>query len=211
MMTSFPLIISFYTQNTPYEIEVQNLIDSCRRFDLPHHIEGVESLGSWEMNCAFKPYFILKQLQERKRPVLWVDADGVFVQRPAAQEVFSADFAVRIHPDLPVDHPSKVVSSTVYVNDTEEGRRLVLLWAEECRKQLADPERSQVFWDQIALRNALFSSPHGAVFHPMPLAYAKIFDHPGDLETVLEPVIEHYQASRRFKRIIDNVENCPFL
>ena len=63
-MISFPLVISFYTKNTPYEAEVQNLIDSCRRFDLPHQIEGVESFGSWEMNCAFKPYFILKQLKQ---------------------------------------------------------------------------------------------------------------------------------------------------
>ncbi len=202
-MESFPLVISFYTSNTPYEEEVQHLLASCRRFGLANQIEGVESFGGWELNCAYKPYFILQKLKERKRPVLWVDADGVFVRSPAAQDVFVSDLAVRIHSELSWDHPSKVISSTVYVNYTQAALQLVRFWAEECRKQLADPQRSAEFWDQIALRDALFFSSHGAHVQPMPLAYAKIFDHPGDVEKVAEPVIEHYQASRRFKKIIN--------
>jgi len=201
-MNDFPVIISFYSSETPYQVEVQNLIASCKKFGLKTSIEGVPSFGSWELNCAYKPFFILKKLEELKTPVLWVDADGVFVQAPKREKVFTSDLSVRYERTLPDDHPSKVISSTVFVNCTEKGEDLVKFWAKECEKSLLNSNRSGEFWDQVALRDAILANPMKASVEILPLSYAKIFDHQGDLKDVVNPVIEHYQASRRYKQII---------
>ena len=201
-MKTFPVIISFYTKDTPYEKEVQNLIESCRKFGLETSIEGVENFGSWELNCAYKPYFILQKIRELQAPLLWVDADGVFVQKPVWQEAFSADLAVRMHADLPQEHPSRVITSTVFVQPNEATDQLLQSWIKQCQKKLLDPNRTSEFWDQIALRDAILERAGEVNVSSMPLSYAKIFDHPEDNILAPNPVIEHFQASRRFKKYI---------
>jgi len=199
----FPVIISFYTKNTPYQLEIQNLIASCEAFDLEIQVEGVESFGTWELNCAYKPFFILKTLDELQMPLLWVDADGVFVQKPTWQEAFQSDLSVRYHSELPKDHPSKVISSTIFVAPTPQARHLLKMWIKECQKSLLDPNRKEEFWDQMALRDAILQKPPEITVSSLPLTYAKIFDHPQDCKEVASPVIEHYQASRRSKKFIN--------
>lgn len=201
-MSTFPVIISFYTVDTPYQIEVQNLIASCAKYRLQTAIEGYPSFGTWELNCAFKPFFILQKMQQLQKPLLWVDADGVFLQKPTWQDAFQADLSVRMHDDLPTDHPSKVISSTIFVANTKKAEQLIRYWALETKRLLLDPERKEEFWDQIALRNVLLASAKTAKIAPLPFSYAKIFDHPGDMKSIPEAVIEHYQASRRFKKIV---------
>jgi hypothetical protein len=201
-MKDFPVIVSFYTKNTPYEEEVKNLIQSCARFGLETQIEGVDSFGSWELNCAFKPFFLYQKLQELKKDLLWVDADAVFLQKPVSLDVFAADLAVRIHDELPDHHPSKVISSTIYVSYTEKAQELLRKWAQECTKQLMRQDRKEEFWDQIALRDVLFSKKTLAKVGSLPRTHTKIAGHPQDEKEVPEAVIEHYQASRRFKNFL---------
>lgn len=203
-MTEFPVIVSFYTKNTPYEKEVENLIASCKRFGLETSIDGVDSFGSWELNCAFKPFFLHQKLQELNKKLLWVDADAVFVRKPALLEEFSADFAVRINEDLDDDHPSKVMSGTIFVNATPRAQELLRRWAEACVKELMREDRTEEFWEQTALRDILLSKDLKADVRSLPLSYVKIPGHPLDEHNILEPIIEHHQASRRFKRIVNN-------
>ena len=194
----FPVIISFYTRNTPYEEEVKNLIESCKKFDLAIEVEGIDSFGSWELNCAFKPFFIWRMMEKLGRPVLWVDADGIFLKKPRWQEAFDSDLSVRFHGELDWDHPSKVITSTLFVCPSLEGKAILRRWIRQTQKHLLDPNRTLEFWDQIALRDAL--NGWEGMLEPMPLSYAKIFDHPSDCISTPDPVIEHYQASRRFKK-----------
>ncbi len=204
-MSSLPLVVSFYTLDTPYEEEVKYLQASCESFQIENQIEGIPSAGSWERNCAFKPIFILKKMEECQRPLLWVDADAVFIRPLENLSVFSADFAVRIYP-CPEDHPSKIVSATLFINNTEAARNLVYLWAKECLLMLEDKERVQEVWDQDALRRVLFTKAHKAQVVPLPVEYSKIVGHPGDEEECLDPVIIQNQASRRYKRWINHPE-----
>jgi len=203
-MNNFPLIVSYYTKKTIYQLEVQNLIASCEKWNLPIEVEGIESFGSWELNCGYKPFFLYRKLQELKKPLLWVDADAVVLKQPEVLEAFSADLAVRINEGLSPDHPSKVISSTIFVNYTREGGELLRRWAEESNRQLGEAGRKEEFWDQIALRNVIFNQSHKAKVVSMPLEYTKISDHPFDSQAVKEPIIEHYQASRRFKNSINS-------
>ncbi|MBS0620105.1 MAG: hypothetical protein JSS61_01420 [Verrucomicrobia bacterium] len=195
-MADFPLVVSYYTKDTLYQLEVQNLIASCEMWGLKHWIEPIASAGSWEYNCAYKPFFLYQMLQKHQCPLFWVDADGVFAKKPEVLEVFSNDLAVLIN-DLPDDHPSKVYSASVYVNATEPAERILKLWAKECCDQLADPHRTEEVWDQIALRNVLHKGE--ASVGKLPIEYAAIFDQ-GEAE---HAVITHYQASRRLKKSIN--------
>lgn len=205
-MGDFPLVVSYYTQNTLYQLEVQNLIASCEKWNLEHHIEPIASLGSWEKNCAYKPLFLLKKLQEFSRPLFWVDADAVFVRKPKNLEVFEADFAVRINADWDDDHPSKVMSGSVYINATEGAERILKSWAKECFEQLLDPLRAEELWDQVVLRDVLKKSVSGAKIQALPPMYTMIFDNPHDKKNLDEAVICHYQASRRLKKIVNELE-----
>ncbi|MBM3199220.1 MAG: glycosyltransferase family 77 protein [Chlamydiae bacterium] len=201
---SFPLVASFYTKNTPYEEEVRHLRDSCERFHLEHHIVGVPSMGSWELNCAYKPLFLLQMMEKLRRPLLWVDADAVFVREPSFLEVFRADLAVRMY-NCPDHHPSRIVSATLFINATPAALQILHLWAEECISRFQEKDRKQEVWDQDALRKVLLEEEHGATYLPLPAAYSKIPEHPEDEAICQDPVIVQNQASRRYKRWV----NCP--
>jgi hypothetical protein len=193
----FPLVISFYTKNTPYQLDAHHLIASCEKFGIEHYIEGIDSYGSWELNCAFKPFFIAEKLRQFERPVMWVDVDAVFVKKPKTLKVFEKDCAAYHQTDLADDHPSKVRSSTVFINHTEGGALILKAWAEECQRLLVDPQRTEEFWDQMALRN-VFLSHDPKKLGCLPVSYIKILGHPVDAKCA-HPIILHLQASRRAK------------
>ncbi len=207
-MDRLPLVVSFYTLDTPYEKEVQFLIDSCRKFGIEHQIDGIPSSGSWEMNCAFKPLFLLKKLEELKRPLLWVDADAVFMQPFSFLEVFSLDLGVRLY-DCPNDHPSRICSATVFVNSTAGGMGIVRLWAAKCLSMFKEKDRKKEIWDQDVLRGVLFQSEHKGVWGALPETYSIIAGHPEDGK-YKNPVIVQNQASRRYKRWINYPEERIF-
>ncbi len=198
------MIISFYTLGTPYEKEVKKLIDSCAQLEIEADIEGIDSKGSWEKNCAMKPFFILRKLKQWDRPVLWVDADAVFRQRPDFNEFDGCDVAVRMNEFLPKTHESQIISSTVFVRNNPAGMTLLEEWCREVDKELSDKGRVFEFWDQTALRDALHRNPD-LRFLPMPLKYAKIFDFDDLFISEQEVVIEHFQASRRFKNKVNAI------
>lgn len=196
-----PMVVSFYTKDTPYALEVQNLIASCEQFGIKIDVEGIPSYGSWELNCAYKPFFILERLKRHRRPLLWVDADAIFVSMLKQSDAFTADLAVCINDSCAIDHPSKVMSGTIFIAATKEAEELLRLWCCECQKLLLQEGRTSEFWDQEALRNAIFSCPHSARVAKLPPEYIKIFDRP--LDSASGPaIIEHYQASRRLKKLV---------
>lgn len=195
----FPTIVSFYTKNTLYESEVQKLIESCERYELDYWVEGIESFGAWELNCAYKPFFIHRMIQRLQRPVLWVDADATFQQKPASLPAFQADLAVRINLELPLEHPSRVMTGTVFAGATDGAERLLRTWAEACQKELTTPGREVEFWDQVALRDVLALSSY--YIQNLPKAYVKIEGHPQDELEVPDAVIQHHQASRWHKSL----------
>jgi len=166
-----------------------------------YEIVGVPSQGSWELNCAYKPFFLMEMLKRLQKPLLWVDADAVFVRTPRWVGIFEADIAVRINASLSDDHDSKVASGTIFVNHTEGARKVLGAWQRETSRLLCDPERKVEFWDQISLRNVLLKEKEAKIA-PLPLEYIKIFDHPLDAQEIPDPVIVHYQASRRLKKLV---------
>lgn len=206
-MDTFPLVVSYYTKETFYQFEVENLIASCEKWGIEHRIEGIDSLGSWELNCCFKPYFLYQMLEKLQRPLFWVDADAIFVKKPTLFKGVAADLAVRINSTFSPDHPSRVMSGSLYVNATEGGRRALLAWAKGCYAALSDPKRETEVWDQIVLRGLIekeyLEPSSGIKIAPLPEEYTYISDNEQDKSSICSPVICHFQASRRFKKFIN--------
>jgi hypothetical protein len=202
-LEDFPLVVSYYTKDTLYQLEVQNLIASCEQWQLEYHVESITSFGSWERNCSYKPFFLLEKLQQFGKPILWIDADGVFIKKPQRLAVFASDLAVRINQNYDDSHPSKVLSGTVYVNATVGAERVLKSWAKECLDTLSNPQRTEEFWDQAALRDVIRRRVPGARISALPAGYVTIVDNPQDEKEIDDVVIRHYQASRRFKKIIN--------
>jgi hypothetical protein len=197
---ALPVIISFYTKDSPYQWHAEALQKSCVELGLAYDIQGVDSAGSWEANCAYKPLFILQMLQKYKSGVLWVDADGLIVQKIAPLDVFSSDIAIRVNPECENTHPSKIITSTMYVAYTKVAAELIKDWAGLCLQELTKPDRTEEMWDQQMLSTALRQTVEPLTVGLLPIEYLKIFDHPRDTELCKEPVIVQSQASRIFKK-----------
>lgn len=200
----FPTIISYYTENTPYEEEVKGLIESCKKLNLPTSIDSIPHFGSWEKNCCFKPKYILKKLLDLQSPVLWVDADAMIYQKPTLFESLDADVAVHIVESVPNNHPSKVTSGTLFFNHTPEAVQVLQEWDNETEKLLRNDPK---LWDQISLRNVLLRS--NASIYPLDVGYCQVYNRIEDERALQNSFIIHFQASRTLKKTL-NQEVIPF-
>jgi len=197
----FPTVICYYTQNSGYKKHVEKLIASCKKFNIPFSVDAIPSLGTWERNCCYKPKYILQKLSTLCSPVLWIDADAEIVEKPTLFENFSPDIALPIIENLPDDHPSKMISGTIYINHTPSAFTILKEWEVACEHLLqSDPE----IWDQMVLRDLLLKSQ--ANIYALPLAYYMVYDKRKEREKAF---IVHYQASRIEKKVI-NCEVVPF-
>jgi len=189
-------IISFFTEGSPYEEEAKTLKNSCEQFDLSAEITQLESAGSWEKNVALKPRFLLEKWKKSDRPLLWVDADAAFLQKPNFDLFNGIDFSVRFM-EIFQDQPEYAVNTaTLFIDQTKEAKKLLEQWVKECDLLCKDADAP--FADQISLSRALQKNKMAKVL-PMPVAYCKIYD----LDTFFidddKVVIEQRQASRLYK------------
>jgi len=202
-MTNSPVIVSFYTKDTLYEKEVQNLIASCEQLNLDFDIVSVPNLGDWNSNCHLKPPFILDRLKKHQRPVLWLDADSVILQKPTLFDETDNHFMVRMREEVDFDHFDKVITSTLYVKPTKVGINIVRKWCEESI-QFRDQ-----FCDQECLKNALQKHNLTQLAKPIPINYCKIEGLDPKCDNM---VIQQFQASRLLKKIINKeVSEFAFL
>lgn len=200
----YPTIISFYTENTPYEKEAEDLATSCEKFNLPYEIDPMPNFGSWEKNCCFKPKYILKKLSDLQKPVLWLDADAIVYQKPTFFETLETDVALHSNPTLPENHPSKVNSGTLLFYPTPATFSLLEKWDQETERLLEeDPEP----WDQISLRNVLFKAD--VRIHFLDSCYCRIFTKIQNEDELKNSFFIHFQASRTLKKTL-NQEVVPF-
>ena len=196
-ISEVPLVVSFYTENTPYQLEALSLIASCNALGIEAEIEGVPSEGSWDRNCAIKPFFIRKKLLERKRPIFWVDADAVFKKVPDFSSMTHSDLSFRQMKRFSYDKRLKYFTGSLFLNYTPSGLEFADKWCEYCQQKIDGREDLQ-FLDQISLVDLIERGEQVKLFS-LPIAYAKIFDLDAQEIDPTEIVIEHYQASRRFR------------
>lgn len=184
---SEPVFICFYTRNTAYEGLAQRLRLSLEKYGLDYKIVAVDTMGSWEHNCAYKARFVREQWGELGRPVVWLDADATVESDPVLLRRCGADFAVS------KTHGWEFGSGTVFFGATPAAGRLLDRWVLRCE---ADP----LLWDQMHLDAAWadIASEEALITQWLPKSYLYIFDHERDVA----PVITHWQASRTEKAVV---------
>ena len=183
-MTSYR-IISMFTRNTPYEKEVEHLRQSLETFDLPHTIYPIDSKGSWEKNCQQKANCLLQALESYSSNIVWVDADAIINQPPVLFDQLQCDLAFyRFFLDR------RVRSGTLFLRNQAITKKFVKSWIKlnDSNSEL-DQVNLQTVWEKSFKKSLKVKI--------LPQSYCKIFDK--YMLEGAEPVITHYQASRRFK------------
>lgn len=185
------IIVSYFTIKTPYAQEVDNLRKSLRQFGVKHEIQGAPNLGSWEKNCQYKAIFIREMLDQFSEDIVWVDADAVLMKEPVLFDSLEVDLAYHYLP-----HREELLSGTLFLKNNAIVRTLVDDWI-----ALND---TNMEWDQKNLQ-ALVEGHETLTTEILPAEYCKINKH--RIQVAHDPVITHYQASRRFKRLINYGRN----
>lgn len=182
------LFVAYYTENTPYEKEIEHLKTSLENFHLPFDLVGICSQGSWQSNTQYKPYFI-KQMLTKHYPknIVYLDADARVQKYPALFKSFTDDIGVFYLEE------KELISSTLYFANNAKSFEVVERWISCC---FENPE----VWDQKILQYVLQQSTDlNLKVTFLPPSYCQIFDL---MKEKGDPVIEQFQASRRFKNLI---------
>ena len=189
-MNKYPLFISFYTPE--YNVQACSLRESLDKFGLDHDIQAVGSLGEWRKNCAMKGAFVRDHLKEASRPIVWVDADAVLLQEPTFFLTKGLEFCTWRKPN------GNILSGTVYLAPTKASRLLTRRWAKLC-------DEKPKTWDQQLLTQAhrTLKDRDRPKWTSLPQGYCKIFDIHWRKGEVHEVVIQHNQASRQLKKVVD--------
>lgn len=186
-------VVSFYTSD--YKADADRLIASLAKFKIPCHIHRTVSFGSWAANTAWKPKFLCEQRETRSGPIVWIDCDAIVRQYPYEFDLLADPKRIAIKPyDIAVHYRrgEELLSGTVWINDTPGAREILDKWD---AKQVED----WTVWDQKTLASVLNEAPAIRVYN-LPASYAFIFDLMKRESPDVEPVIEHFQASRRTRR-----------
>ena len=182
-MSNF-LVVAFYTVGTPYADLVETFTKDCEHHSLDHRIIGYPTQNSWVRNAGLKPIFLRSILQQTRKNILYLDIDARVRQYPKIIDNLDADIGVHYRND------KELLSGTIYLRNCDAIRNLLEDWV-ALQQQYPDT------WDQKNLQLLLTDTKLRVA--KLPASYTQIFDtmkHHG------QPVIEHFQASRKFKKMI---------
>ncbi len=164
-----PLLVNYYTRNTPYEHEARKLAESCRALNVELLSEPIDPRGSWEFNCAFKARFLKSVFSAlgSSRPIVWVDADAIVRRTPDLFRGDLWDFAIHKH------YGWMFASGTIYFGPTPAAAELLDRWLFLCD---ADPGQ----WDQVHLGSAWEDTAAARPLRTLwlPESYTRVFDFP---------------------------------
>jgi hypothetical protein len=133
MINQEPLIISFYTNDWKYPDHATRMAEDCKRLGLDHHIKEKPSTKDYIQNTAIKPFFVKECLETFKRPVLWIDVDGLLLQKPNLTNL-STDFAApEYFNKKELDRDWAV--SILWFNFTAGSIKLVNSWCEHSKNK----------------------------------------------------------------------------
>jgi hypothetical protein len=185
------IVVSFFTIGTGYEKEVEGLKASLAAFEIPSRIDAVPSRGTWLLNVQGKPGFLRWLLDElAPRDLVWLDADAKIRQYPDLFDRLSAEGQA----DIAVHYRNKIelLTGTIWIRNSPGARHLLESWFDFCLKNPA-------ITDQRALQTVIQAAPGRWKISALPANYVQIFDL---MRNAGKPTIEHFQASRRFKKTL---------
>jgi len=197
------IVTAFVTEDTPYELELAtHLLPSLEKLNIPHYIEVIENKGSWLKNVAEKPATIYRALEKYPgKNLVVLDSDSEIITYPKLFNEIPEDCDIALHV-LDWDkwynnnsHVKEVLSGTLFLHNTDKVKNMVKAWYEEASKNEQ--------WEQKCLAK-IIEQQNIKIFE-LPLSYCYISSLPGGKEPLIKidnPIIVHFQASRRFKKLI---------
>lgn len=197
------IAITFYTEGTGYEREVERLIVSATKWAVPLRLYPVKSRGSWRANLNYKSELIMQAAAENPGvDIVFVDADAAFRSYPTIFDTLSAEG----HYDIAVHYlrDSELLSGTIWVRNSEAGLHIIRKWHDLGLR--LPGQRHQRCLDMTI--KAMCDGGNRPLVYRLPLEYTCIFDHP--LRAGKTAVIEHFQASRKYRRGMMVSHGSPF-
>lgn len=190
------MIVGYYTINTPYQEEANKLINSLQKLDLNYDIQGVKNLGNWQANTRFKANFMLDMLNKHKDfKLLYIDCDAIVHSLPILFENYNCDIAVRWQ-DFRW-RKNECLSGTIYMENNIKTIELCKRWSQiNVNEGVGATTFEQ--WNLGSVIETM-KATSGLITKNLPPEYTFIFDHMRNIYPEAIPVIEHFQASRRFK------------
>ena len=195
------MVVGYYTVNTPYEEEAQNLIRSLNKLGVNHDVIGVKTLGNWQANTRFKAGFMLDMLIKwPNHRLLYVDCDAVVHRMPNLFKNYKCDIAVRWQ-DFRW-RKNECLSGTIYMENNERTKRICELWRDINVKEGNKSTRMEQ-WNLDTVINQMKAEDPNFTYKNLPPEYTMIFDSMRGMYPNIVPVIEHFQASRRFRNDVN--------
>lgn len=191
-------VISYYTLDTPYAIEVRALEKSLKARSVDYVIEGLPARASWVQNCAQKAVFVREMANKLDEDFWWLDADAELCGTLPDLGAEGVDIAAYATDGWSLN------SGTVFFANTEPARRVIELWCSYCQNY-------PFVWDQLLLMIAVHNirCDGELEFRDLPETYYKRtksrrmrrIKHQLFMVLGLEkrPVVRQNQASRRLK------------
>ena len=196
------VVVSFFTTGTGYEDEVKKLEASLNEFKIDYHLFPCEPRGSWRRNLDYKSQIILEAFDMFPgTDIVFIDADGVVRQYPKLFDKLSngsdSDLAAHFHPYQGTTMAGgSLLSGTLWFRNSDRGRKIVGRWHDIGLGH-------QAIRHQHCLRvaiNELKKEQFEVKVYRLPREYTLIFDYYRRERPRPQPVVEHFQASRRLRR-----------
>ena len=204
MQTNNIKIITYFTKDTPYELEARKLTDSLDNLGITNYeAVGVVDRGNWQMNVQWRPYIIHRELMASDMDLLVVDADATFESIPDWDWLSNLDCDIAAHvmdkgfwkQDTSQRNYS-LMAGTLFVKNTQAAKELMTQWNIECKKSQGS------IWDMRILEKLMrfdfwggeFSGDYK--FKNLPVSYCDIDKTMNNVEN---SIIKHHQASRRLR------------
>ena len=195
------IVVGYYTLDTPYEEEAKNLLASLNKLGLNHDILGVKTLGNWQANTRFKAGFMLDMLIKwPNHRLLYVDCDAVVHSPPNLFKNYKCDIAVRWQ-DFRW-RKNECLSGTIYMENNERTKRICELWRDVNIKEGNQSTRMEQ-WNLDTVIDKMKAEDPNFSYKNLPPEYTMIFDSMRGMYPNIVPVIEHFQASRRFRNDVN--------
>jgi hypothetical protein len=181
------LVVAMYTPNTPYQEQIKVLEKSCEKFELNFKKYPIKNWGDWLDNCKMNTKIILKAMEEHpKENILYVDADAEFIRLPKLFiwfELQDVDIMAHI---LRYPKFTRACTGTLFLKNNNAVKGFLKDW------QYLNKSN-----DELDDDNLLEALKGFANFEELPQEYCSI-----DIcraQTSHNPVIKHWQRSRKFK------------
>lgn len=175
------MIVVTYFTDRKYKAYADKMAASAKKVGLFTAAFAMRNTGSWKKNVYLKPHVVMKaMLAHPSQDILFVDADAEFRRFP--KELVGTDWEFACY----FDGPHRPVSGSVWIANTERGRKLVQAWADGCDR--GEDLNEDFHWLRVALETAVPQLRVGQ----LPPSYFWLEEHMRPRFPTAEPVIEHF-------------------